>query len=322
MSRPLRIEYEGAWYHVMNRGRGRQVVFPRDNAYEAFLQTVAEAWQRFNLQVHAYCLMPNHYHLLVCTPDGNLSRCMRHVDGVYTQRHNRLIDTDGPLFRGRYKAILVDADAYLLSVSRYIHRNPIDASRPLINELRAWPWSSYPAYINEAKLPPWLHRQAIFDTLGRRDRYRGYRLFVEAGVEAEISDYYANQRIVPILGDKDFREWALSQTPPAGEVPRYQRRGFVEPEQVFEVVVRACGVTREALTARGRPGKPVPNHARQLAMLACRERTGLTLAEIGKLFGGIGYGAVSENLRRCKERMRRDHELTRQYKYIMCRLDP
>ena len=127
MTRPLRIEYEDAYYHVMNRGRGRQWVFPAADYYEDYLQCLSEANKRFGIEIHAYCLIGNHYHLLIKTPRGNLGRAMRHIDGVYTQRHNRRKRTDGPLFRGRYKAIVVDVSSYLLQVSRYIHRNPIDS---------------------------------------------------------------------------------------------------------------------------------------------------------------------------------------------------
>jgi putative transposase len=123
MPRPQRIEYENAFYHVMNRGRGRQTIFHSDEYFQAFLAALAEAQQRFGCVVHAYCLMSNHYHLLIETPNANLSRIMRHVNGVYTQRYNRLQQTDGSLFRGRYKVILVDQDAYLLQLSRYIHSN-------------------------------------------------------------------------------------------------------------------------------------------------------------------------------------------------------
>lgn len=127
MTRPLRIEYPDAYYHVMNRGRGRQAIFHDQAYFDAFLATLSEAHERFSLEIYAYCLMSNHFHLLVKTPEGNLQRAMRHVGGVYTQRYNRLKKTDGPLFRGRYKAILVDADEYLLHLSRYIHRNPLEA---------------------------------------------------------------------------------------------------------------------------------------------------------------------------------------------------
>ena len=122
MSRPLRIEYPGAWYHVMNRGRRGESVFRREKDYLTFIELLKETVEMWNLRVGAYCLMPNHYHLLIQTPDANLSRCMRHINGVYTQRFNRNHLLDGQLFRGRYKAILVDADSYLLELLRYIHR--------------------------------------------------------------------------------------------------------------------------------------------------------------------------------------------------------
>ena len=166
MPRPQRIEYEGAFYHVMNRGRGRQLIFHGDEYYYAFLDVLAEVDQRFNCLVHAYCLMGNHYHLLIETPNANLSRIMRHVNGVYTQRYNNLKRTDGPLFRGRFKSILVDGDAYLLQLSRYIHRNPIDLKTPLVKDLSEYQWSSYPAYINKKKGPDWLIREKTYEMLG------------------------------------------------------------------------------------------------------------------------------------------------------------
>lgn len=133
MPRPTRIEYENAFYHIMNRGRVRQTIFHNNSYYLAFLETLEEASQRFNAVIHAYCLMSNHYHLIVETPLANISRVMRHVNGVYTQRYSRLKKTDGPLFLGRFKAILVDEDAYLLQLSRYIHRKPVETKKPVEN---------------------------------------------------------------------------------------------------------------------------------------------------------------------------------------------
>lgn len=111
MPRPTRIEYENSFYHIMSGGKARQTIFHNTSYYQVFLETLEEASQRFNAVIHAYCLMSNHYHLIVETPLANISRVMRHVNGVYTQRYNRLKKTDGPLFRGRFKAILVDEDA-------------------------------------------------------------------------------------------------------------------------------------------------------------------------------------------------------------------
>lgn len=127
MSRPLRILYPNAWYHVMNRGRRGELIFESKDDYDLFIEVMREAIALFALKVSAYCLMPNHYHLLVQTPDANLNRCMRHSNGVYTQRFNRAHGLDGILFRGRYKSILVSEDSYLLELVRYIHLNPVRA---------------------------------------------------------------------------------------------------------------------------------------------------------------------------------------------------
>ncbi|HEX9756822.1 MAG TPA: transposase, partial [Nitrospiria bacterium] len=122
MSRPLRIEYPDAYYHVMNRGLAYQKIFTDRVDRELFLNLLGECHQMWGIEVFAYCLMGNYYHVLLQTPQANLSRIMRHLDGLYTQRYNRRHHRDGPLFRGRYKAIVVDEESYLLSVVRYIHR--------------------------------------------------------------------------------------------------------------------------------------------------------------------------------------------------------
>lgn len=123
MTRPLRIEYPDDWYHVMNRGRRGENVFADGDDYKDFIALLQETSKMFNFRVSAFCLMSNHYHILVQTSTGNLSRAMRHVNGVYTQRYNRRQNTDGQLFRGRYKSVLVQEDSHLLELLRYIHRN-------------------------------------------------------------------------------------------------------------------------------------------------------------------------------------------------------
>src|SRR5881296_3396831 len=126
MARPLRIQFPSAVYHVMNRGTARQVTFLSDEDYGECLKTLSEAHSLWGIEVFADCLMRNHYHVCLRTPKGNLARVMRHVDGLYTQRFNRRHGRDGTLFRGRYKAILVDANEYLTAVVRYIHLNPVE----------------------------------------------------------------------------------------------------------------------------------------------------------------------------------------------------
>ena len=206
MSRPLRIEYENAFYHVMNRGRGRENIFLSDNDFKYFLHCIEQASFRFNIEVHSYCLMTNHYHLLIKTPDANLGRAMKHINGLYTQYFNRVHNTDGALFRGRYKAVLVDADNYLLHVSRYIHRNPIETNIPLVEELAKYKWSSYPAFIKRGSTPKWLVRDFIFSLQGKKRKYAAYKQFVEYENNKEISAFYSAKKLLSVLGCEDFIE--------------------------------------------------------------------------------------------------------------------
>ena len=141
MARPIRVEYEGGLYHVTSRGNARQDVFVDEQDYSTFLRILSEAVERHRWLLHAYCLMRNHYHLLVETPQGNLSRGMRHVNGVYAQRFNLRHDRDGHLFQSRYKSFLVEKDNYLLELSRYIVLNPVRAG--VAHSPDQWPWSSY-----------------------------------------------------------------------------------------------------------------------------------------------------------------------------------
>ncbi len=150
MSRPLRIEFDGAWYHVMNHGSGGGEVFADEPDGAAFLGLLCAVSDRFGIEVHAYCLMHSHYHLLIHTPGGNLGRAMRHLNGVYTQAHNRRHGRDGPLFRGRYKAILVDAENYLARLGRYIHRVPVPEWAPSQNGRRRLRPQAHQAYMRPA----------------------------------------------------------------------------------------------------------------------------------------------------------------------------
>jgi REP element-mobilizing transposase RayT len=175
MPRPLRIEYEGAWYHVMNRGANCQNIFYNDKHREIFLALLEEISSNFFVEIHSYCLMNNHYHLLVNTRLANLARLMRHLDGVYTQKFNKIEKRDGPLFRGRYKAILVEAETYLLQVSRYIHLNPVAAN--ICSDPYQYPWSSFKFYLDKNK-PFWLRLDFIFNLIGGNNKRAQYSKFV------------------------------------------------------------------------------------------------------------------------------------------------
>lgn len=168
MARPLRIEFPGAWYHVMNRGLGRRQIFQSDDDRQRFLDLLGETFQIFQIEIHAYSLMDNHYHLLVHTPLGGLGRAMRHLNGIYTQRFNKALKTDGPLFRGRYKALLVESEEYLTELVRYIHLNPVKAG--LCIDPKEHPWTSHVSYLQPKKKPSWLMTHEILGRFGSTER--------------------------------------------------------------------------------------------------------------------------------------------------------
>lgn len=211
MARPLRILYPGAYYHVMNRGTAKQNIFLSDRDRYCFLNCLEEAHRQFNIIIHAYCLMGNHYHLLVSTPDGNLSRNMRHINGTYTQRFNKRNHRDGPIFRGRYLAILVEDSNYLANVSRYIHLNPVADNFSKTPE--EYFWSSYRYYLSNLHEPTWLSSKKILslfgndnDSLNRVD----YIGFITKGVDEETQLFYSLPNTKAILGSQEYIEACVS----------------------------------------------------------------------------------------------------------------
>ncbi len=169
--RALRIEYEGAWHHVMNRGAAQQDIFKTDKQRGLFLELINEATNRFEIELHGYCLMDNHYHLLIHTPKRQLDKAMKLINGLYTQEFNYLEKRDGSLFRGRYKSLLIDDDSYLLQVSRYIHLNPVEAF--LCTKPEDYSWSSCKYYVGSEPTPLWLHTHMLLGMLDKMS-YRNF----------------------------------------------------------------------------------------------------------------------------------------------------
>jgi putative transposase len=165
MARPLRIEFAGALYHVTSRGDRREDIYADDTDRDTWLAVLDEVCHRFNWAVHAYCLMSNHYHLPLETPEGNLSAGMRQLNGVYTQRANQRHGKVGHVFQGRYKAVLVEREAHLLELARYVVLNPVRAR--IVREAGAWPWSSYRAMVGRVPAPPWLEVDGLLAQLAR-----------------------------------------------------------------------------------------------------------------------------------------------------------
>jgi len=256
MARKLRIQYAGAVYHVMNRGDRRETIFDDDLDRERFLETLAEACAKTAWQVHAYCLMSNHFHLVLETPQPNLVAGMKWLLGTYTSRHNRRHREFGHLFSGRYKALLVDGsgDGYLKTVCDYVHLNPVRARllsrrQPLSDFF----WSSYPLYLGApGKRPSWLRTDRLLGEWGiSKDSAAGRRVFDERMEQRRWEDVAVEFKPVErgwYLGDEEFRQELLARVhTPAGTShfgEAVQAAAEVQAEQVGGGRAQAVGLER------------------------------------------------------------------------------
>jgi REP element-mobilizing transposase RayT len=273
MARPLRIEFPGALYHVTSRGNARQPIFLDDRDRSFFLDRLGEAVRSHGWHCHSYCLMPNHYHLLVETPEPNLSRGMRRLNGRYSQRFNRRHDRVGHVLQGRFHAVLVQRETHFLEVARYIVLNPVRAG--LVASAEAYPWSSLRVTLGLEPAPPWHDANTILSQFGSRARYRAY---VAEGLAA--TPPWAALRGA-ILGSQEFAEALAHRLEPkvvTSEFPRRERLAHRESlETLFPppvIVDRARRNERiRELTASGR----------------------YTAAEIGRHLG-LHYSTVSRIL--------------------------
>ncbi len=264
----------------------------------------------WNVRIAAFCLMPNHYHLLVQTPDANLSRFMRHVDGVHTQRFNRFHKCDGPLFQGRYKAILVDADTYLLDLVRYIHRNPLRAG--LVRRLDRYPWNSHIAYLSRSAKWAWLYREPVFSMLCRagEDSSKAYRAFMRQDESDELKAVFSKRNVPSLLGSEEFVGWvkaSFQNLRSHREVPA-SRSLAPGLEAIQSAVCAEYGIDRNELLSSRRG---MSNDARNVAIYLARRLSGQTLATIGGAFGLEHYSSVSSVVTRMKQRIPNDRSLKR-----------
>lgn len=274
MTRPLRIEYPGALYHVTSRGDRRDRIYRDDTDHLVWLDILDKACSRHNFLVHSFCLMPNHYHLLLETVDGNLSRGMRQLNGDYSQYFNRRHEVVGHLFQGRYKAILVQRKRYLLELSRYIVLNPVRAK--LVGTPNDWRWSSHHNLIGAMDPPRWLMTTSLLAHFGatRNEALLAYADFLLAGIGSPSPLAYTRNQL--ILGDDDFIE--RHKQPRSDELPeiaRAQRRTVALSLPEYQ--------------------KRYPN--RHLAMAQAYLSTAFTMAEIAAHFK-VSYRTVSRAVAR------------------------
>ena len=293
MARPLRIEYPGALYHVTSRGNEQKDVFKSRRDRDQFLSYLESAVERFGVVIHAWCLMSNHYHLLLETPDGNLSQIMRHINGTYSTYFNVKHKRAGHLFQGRYKAILVDADAYAAELSRYLHLNPVRAG--MVNKPEEHEWSSYRQYVGLAEPPAWLTTSFMLGYFSGNDAKKAYREFVSLALEQEIENPLQKVVASTLLGGSDFvREISrqhLAEKQPDRNVPAVKRLSRPTLEKIISVIDNEMG-TQE-------------NLSRNVSIYFCHRYSGARLREIGDHFG-LSDAAVSQASRRMRIMLEKD----------------
>ena len=309
MSRPWRIEYEGALYHLLSRGNEGKDIFVEDDDRLSFLDTIEQMSQRFEIDVFAYVLMSNHYHLLVRTRWANLKKAMHWFGTTYTQRFNWRHFRSGHLFQGRYKSIIVQNEAYLLQLSYYIHRNPLRAG--IVKRLADYRWSSYKVYAYDRKTPKWLSTDLILSQFeGEQDLYKSYREKVQKYAKEE-KRLFEDLRHGLIIGSQQFVEKIRKKYLPSNldsAMPQQSQLATAVDLENFLVQAEMqldCNIADFVQAGRL---SGVDKEKRDLLLYFIWQAGHLSNEQIGKLFG-ISYSAVSHTVRSFKAKLKKDQEL-------------
>jgi len=311
MARQLRIEFPGAFYHVTSRGNERKAIFKSQRDREKFLSYLETASQRYGAIIHVYCLMNNHYHILIETPSGNLSQIMQHINGAYTTYYNAKRARAGHLFQGRYKSILVEVDEYAKELSRYIHLNPVRAR--IVDNPKEYKWSSYPYYAVKKKAPGWLCREFILGYFDKKllQAQRKYGDFVHLLLGKEYESPLADIIDSVILGKQDFVAGIKDKFPGKKKHDRNLSTlralsNRFDIEQIIETVDSVIGSNDEL--------------SRQIKLYLCHRYSGRKLKKIGTYFD-IGESGVSQTTRRMSDKLKKDKKLTRKINRIKNKLN-
>jgi putative transposase len=340
MARPTRLDLEGAWYHVLNRGIERRPIFKSAKCYSHFVELLAQLPKRFGVRIHGYVLMANHYHLQIETPQANLSRAIQWLNVSYSIWFNRKYQRVGPLFQGRFKAVLHEPVTQALVINRYIHLNPVRISRlggheersekatnelttelakARVEALRNYPWSSYRSYVESAKKPEWLTTAAVLEFLGEgtpRKLSNQYRRELEeaAGLGEWETDWKDKVKAMLLVGSQDFME-RMSQLLKGDRREQTSLRnieaGHLSWKQITEAVSAIWDQEWQTLsTVHG-------NGARSVALYVARHHSDCTLRELAQLAGAMEYPAVTMAIRRLERRLQSDKNLAKKMQRVL-----
>jgi len=307
MARPLRVEYEGALYHVTARGSERGKIYFSKRDYEKFKEYLTEAQEKHDFILHNYVLMTNHYHLILETPKKNLSRIMHHINSSYTTYINIKMKRSGHLFQGRYKAIVVDEGNYLLTLSRYLHLNPVRAN--MTQRPEGYLYSSYRTMVSDTgeKLvtTSTILGMLANDTEDARERYRA---FVESALNEDLLNPLRKAYGGIVLGSEGFIKEVLNRLEDkrlaSEEISnRKALRATMGTEEIVTLVGKEFGISRAEIA-----GTKLSN-ARNAGIYLMKRYSGATNKEIGEFFGGMSYSAVTKAFQRFKKELEEDSGL-------------
>ena len=319
MARPLRIQFPGAYYHITCRGIERRSIYADDKDRYKFLALLAVSLETYQVFLYAYILMRNHFHLLIQTRKANCSEFMRHFNICYTGWFNWRHKRCGNLYQGRYMAFLIDADNYVLEVSRYLHLNIVRVrgmkSMPYSEKwrcVRDYSWSSLRSYVTEHHAASIIAYDLILSMVGGRHAYRD---FVRDGLKRDFGNPFKQAKSRMILGDDDYVK-EVKQYLRCGsrrEQPSYRElvMHVLEPEVLLRVLRQGCGIRKESLEQRGVNGV-LRGIVAELLYKYCE----ITQRQIGSLLGGIDYGAVYLLRRRFREQMKKNETVKQRYEEI------
>jgi len=313
MTRPLRILVPGGYYHVTCRGNDRRAIFRDDRDRSVFLEKLRGSLFNYQVECHAYVLMHNHFHLLVSTPKGNLAEFMRHFNISYTAAFNRRHRRVGHLYQGRYKAILVDQDSYLLELSRYVHLNPVriksyqgSGAAERIRYLERYRWSSLAGYLGAAHKQPWVHYEMVLGQIG--GTRKKYAKFVSDGLERGYDTPWESVTGQVVLGQEGFVDAIKSRVAKEGTVreqPSAREFAIKSTAVILREVCKRCGVQEREIIGR----RTNRRDERAAAMEMLYRHGQLSQAAIGKILGGLDYTTVSRERKLLRERTQQDKRL-------------
>jgi putative transposase len=332
MVRPLRIEYPGAWYHVTGRGNERKNIFTDDLDKKRFLAILSDTKTLYGTEVHAYVLMDNHFHLIVMTTEANLSTFMQRFNTTYTVYYNRRHQRSGHLYQGRYKAILIEKDSYLLELSRYVHLNSVRIKkfkRFTIKQKQAiiqtYPWSSYIGYTNVKERESFVSYDEVLGMIGGRNCQQStdnYKKFVTSGIKKDMNiDLWEDVKGQAVLGPDGFLDWVYENYLSKKDVDIRELPGIKglkigpnTPEEIAKEVASEFGIVQSKLYQR----RSQCRDARLIFLELCRIylSRNMSLAQMGKRLGAISASAFSRNKVRLREKIEKDANLRFRFEKI------